>query len=122
MSRQIVDHDDVAFRQARGQNPLDIDQEGLAIHRSVQHPRCDQPVATQAGREGGGLPMPPGRLADQPKATTAAAMAADHLGRGAGLVDEHQARRIKKGLAGLPALPCFGHVGPLLLGGVQSFF
>jgi len=49
-------------------------------------------------------------------------VAADHLGRGSGLVDEHQACRIKERLGGLPALTRFGYVGSILLGGVQSFF
>lgn len=66
--------------------------------------------------------MPPRRLADQPPATATAAVSADHLGRGSGLIDEHQALDIKLRLAGLPALPRFGYVGPLLLGCVQSFF
>ena len=119
---QVVDHDDVALRQARSQHFLNIDQEGFAVHRSIQHPRRDQAVAAQSGRKGGGLPMPEGRLADQPLATTAAPVGADHLGRGSGLVDEHQACRIKQRLGGLPALTRFGYVGPILLGGVQSFF
>ncbi len=55
-------------------------------------------------------------------APAAAPVSADHLGRGSGLVDEHQVLGIKAGLAGLPALPRRGYVGALLLGGVQSFF
>ena len=66
--------------------------------------------------------MSPRRLADQPLATATAPVGANHLGRGSGLIDEHQALRIKARLPGLPALPRLGYVGPLLLGRVQSFF
>jgi hypothetical protein len=66
--------------------------------------------------------MPPWGLADEPPAAATPPTCADHLGRGSGFVDEHQAFRIKVRLAGLPALPGLGHVGPLLLGRVQSFF
>ncbi len=75
---------------------LDIDQEGFAVHRPIQDEGCDQPVAAQAGRERGGLPMPEGRLADQPLAAAATPVGADHLGRGSGLVDEDQPGRIKE--------------------------
>ena len=45
-----------------------------------------------------------------------------HVGRGAGLVDEDQLRRIKTGLAVLPGRPRRLHVRPRLLGGVRGFF
>jgi len=66
--------------------------------------------------------MSPRCLADQALATATASVGAHHLGRGSGLVDEYQALRIKAWLTGFPALPRLGHVGPLLLGRVQSFF
>ena len=66
--------------------------------------------------------MAPGLLADQTLAAAASATGADHLGVGPGLVDEHQPRRIKSGLAGLPALARLCHVGPVLFGRVQGFF
>ena len=64
----------------------------------------------------------PGLLADQPLAARAAAPGADHLGVGPGLVDEDQALGVKLALGGLPGEAALGHVRPILLGGVQSFF
>jgi len=66
--------------------------------------------------------MPPRGFADQPLTAAAAPVGANHLGRCSGLVDEHQALGIKLSLTGFPQLPRSRHVGPLLLGGVQSFF
>ena len=45
-----------------------------------------------------------------------------HFGRGAGLVDEDQALRIKVRLGGEPGPAPDCDVGPLLLGGVRRFF
>jgi hypothetical protein len=122
VSRQIVDHDDVARREGGDKYLIDIDQEGFAVHRPIQNPGCDQSIASQAGRECRGLPMPPRRAADQSSAAPAAAMGSNHLGRGPGLVDKHQALDVEAWLDGLPAFARLGYVRPLLLGGVQSFF
>ena len=51
-----------------------------------------------------------------------AAIEADHLGVGPGLVDEDQLLRIKTRLAGDPALAAIGDVGPVTFAGVLGFF
>ena len=66
--------------------------------------------------------MTPGLLADQPFAARTAAIGADHLGIGPGLIDEHQFFRVEAGLTGFPALACLRHVGPLLLAACRLFF
>jgi len=45
-----------------------------------------------------------------------------HVGRGPGLVDEHQPARIETFLLFAPGGAGGGDVRPLLLGGAQSFF
>jgi hypothetical protein len=45
-----------------------------------------------------------------------------HLGRRAGLIDEHQALRVDVRLPVEPGLAPREHVGPLLLAGVCRFF
>ena len=122
MGRKIVHDHDVARLEGWNQHLFDIGQEGLTIHRPVQHPCGGEAVAAQSGGEGGGFPVAEGSLADQSLAGGAAAPGADHLGIGASLVDEHQLARIKAGLAGLPFLSRLGDVGPVLFGRVQSFF
>ena len=54
--------------------------------------------------------------------TQGAAIEAGHLGRGAGLVDENQPRRIELRLRGAPLNPGRRYVGALLLAGVRCFF
>jgi hypothetical protein len=49
-------------------------------------------------------------------------MGAGHVRLGPGLVDEDQACGIDAALMAAPALALGGDVGPMLLGGVQTFF
>ena len=53
VSRKMVHHDDVAGRQCRHENLLDIGQEGCAVEH---HGGCHA-GEPEAGREGGGLPV-----------------------------------------------------------------
>jgi hypothetical protein len=118
---QIVDHDHVALGQGWNQHFLDVDEEGLAVHRPIQDEGRDKPIKAQSDGEGRGLPMAEGRLADQPLSLCASPANANHLGRDSGLVDEHQLAGIKSCLTGLEALPGIGHVGTILFGRVQCF-
>ncbi len=122
MSRQVVHDDDVALGQAGHEEFFDINEEGRAIHWSVQDERRNQAIAPQAGGECRCFPMTPGRFADQAPAFRAASAQADHVGAGPGLVDEHQPIGVKLRLLRLPVLSGFGDVGPVLLAGVQRFF
>ena len=60
--------------------------------------------------------------ANQALALGAAAMQARHVCLGPGLVDEDELGWIKGGLIALPSQARGGHVRPVLLGGVHSFF
>ncbi len=55
-------------------------------------------------------------------ATLRAAPQAGHLGRGSGLIDEHQSAGIEIGLGDEPGQPARGDVRSVLLGGVRGFF
>jgi len=58
----------------------------------------------------------------QALAARTTAVAARHVGRGPGLVDEDEALRIEIGLALEPVLPAFQDVGTALLAGVRRLF
>lgn len=62
------------------------------------------------------------RLVDQALAAGAAAMGADHVGLGPGLVDADQPGGIDPALASLPLPPPSGHVRAVLLAGVKRLF
>jgi uncharacterized membrane protein YfcA len=65
-----------------------------------------------AVRHGGTAAVAPGRAAVHPR----------HLGRCAALVDEHQAFRVKIGLALEPGRAAGSYVGAVLLGSVRRLF
>ena len=81
-----------------------------------------KPVLPQAGDEGGGPPVAVRRGVDQALAPRAAAVAARHVGGGAGLVEEDEARRVHVALPAAPAPALGGDVGPVLLGRPQRLF
>src|SRR5512134_3209835 len=68
------------------------------------------------------FPVPVRHCGDAPRAATRASAAARHLGRGAGLVDEHEAAGVEVSLRGAPGLPAGDHVGAIPLAGVHRFF
>jgi hypothetical protein len=66
--------------------------------------------------------MTPRGLAEEPLAPSTSSIDADHLGVGAGLIDEHQLGWVKACLACLPTFAGLRYVGPILFGGMQRFF
>jgi hypothetical protein len=96
--------------------------EGVAIHRPVEQHRGAQAIETQAGGEGGGLPMAMGHAGAATFASHGPPPQPGHLGRGTGLIDEDELLGIEIGLAVEPHLAAGCDVRPLLLGGVRSFF
>ena len=63
---EIVEDDHITGLQARRKLGFDVELEALAVDRAVDHPRGGEPVMTQAGDEGLRVPMPEGRVIDQP--------------------------------------------------------
>jgi hypothetical protein len=101
---------------------LDIGKEALAVNRTIDHARRVEPVAPQSRQECQRSPFAERCLGEEPLASRASSVCARHVGFGPGLVDEDQTRRIELSLVFLPALTPPFDVGPILLGGVQTFF
>jgi hypothetical protein len=120
--RQIVHDDDVAGIERRSQHLLDVGEESGTGHRPVQHARYRHAAQPQAGNEGRGLPVPVRDGGTTPLAFGRSAVAPRHLGRGAGLIDEDQALRLKVDLPFEPRLPLCVDPRALLLGGVRGLF
>ncbi len=122
MGGKIVHDDDVARRQGWDQTVFEIGAEDQPVHRSIDDKGRSDRIAAQTGDKSGDLPMPVRHAADEPLAAPATSAQPRHVGAGAGLVDEHQPRRIKRGLIFFPTLPRLSHVGAFLLAGVHDFF
>ena len=122
MTSEVVHDDNVAWREDREENLLDISAEACAIDRSVDDARRGEPVATQRRQEREGSPSPEGRFGDEALAFGASAMGARHVGLRPSFVDEDKPPRVNCSLARLPLLPPPGDVRPVLLGGAKAFF
>ena len=122
MAAEVVHDDNVARREDRDENLLDISAEACAIDRSVDDAGRGEPVATQRRQESEGPPFAEGRFGDEAFASGASAMGARHVGFRPGLVDEDKPPRIDRRLTRLPPLTPPGDVRPVLFGGAKAFF
>ena len=62
VAAEVVQDDDIARRESRGENLLDVEEEDFAVDRAIDHPRRINPVVAQRGDESQGLPMAVGRV------------------------------------------------------------
>lgn len=122
MAAQIVHNNDVAGCQCWHQELLDIGIEACPVDRTIEHAGCIDTVMAQCGQEGQRLPMTERRSGHQLVAARCPAPDRRHVRLGPGLVDEHQAARIKPALILLPLRPPARDRRPVLLDGEQRFF
>ena len=122
---QVVEDDDVACLQGGSELRLDVDVEGGPIHCAFEEPWGRQPMATQGGNEGLGVPVAERGRTGQPLALRGPAPQPGQLGGGRCLVDEGEAVRhgTHDRLALIdPHVAELGDVGACALLGQQGFF
>ena len=122
---QVVQNDDVAFFEGRGELGLDVGVEDRPIHRRVNDPRRGQGAAAQSGDESLGLPMAKGGLGAKALAPVATPPCTGHLRVGSRFVDEDQPMGLGPHLGllfSLPRLARLAHVGPIAFAGLKAFF
>ena len=122
---KIVQNDDIARRQGRGELGLDIELEDRAVHGFVDDPGGGQSVAAQAGNEGLRAPMAKGRLGLEARADPGASAKPGHLRRGAGLVEEDQAMDVLAHMRLARCRPIMARlldIGALGFAGLERFF
>ena len=122
MGAEIVHDDDVAGRERGPEDLLDILEEALAIDGSVDEPRCGDPIVTQSGQEGHGLPATVWRLARQALSARRPSAQRRHVGLGPGFVDEDQAGGVDAVLVGDPLQATTRYIRPVALAGDQRLF
>ena len=122
MAAEVVHDDNVAWRENREENLLDISEEACAVNRSVDDAGRGEPVATQRRQESERPPFAERRFGDEAFASGASAMGARHVGFRPGLVDEDKPPRIDPRLTRLPPLTPPGDVRTVLFGGAKAFF
>jgi len=119
---QVVHDDDVAGPQFRDQHLGDIGFESVAVDRPVKNEGRDEAAQRQSADEGRRLPVSMRHAHPKSLAASAAPVAARHVGRGPGLVDEDQPVGIEVELILEPLFASDQDVGAVLFGGVRGLF
>lgn len=122
VAAEIVQDDDIARGEGRQQAVLHIGEEAGAIDRAIEDTGSSNPVVAQGSHERQGLPMALRPRGDQALAARAAAVVSGHIGLGPRLINEHEPAGIKPALHTLPTGAPPRDIGPLLLGGHETFF
>ena len=122
VAAEVVQDHDVPGLQRGTQKLPHPGQEEFPIHRPVGDQRSRQLIVPQSGKKSGRLPIAIGGRCDAALPPGRAAIAPRHVGRGPGLIDEHELSCVHVRLHRVPGAPRHLHVLALLLAGVQSFF
>ena len=125
MGGEIVEDNDVALLEGRGQLGLDISFEDFAVHWRIDDKGRREAFRCQGGYEGLRLPVTEGCLGMQPLALQATSAKPRHLGCRPGLVNKHQPAKglPHPRLAMLnPFAARLANVWPVLFAGPQCFF
>ena len=91
---KIVHNDDVASREGRNQELLDIGTKALPVDRTVEHAGRGDTIAAQGGDEGQGGPFPVWHLLPQPLTARRPSPQRRHIGLGPRLINKDQTCRI----------------------------
>ena len=119
---QVIHHYDIVSAERRNQALLDLGEERLSAHGSVDHHWRGHFIVTPRGHEGDCLPCAKRDAADQPDPARSPPPEPHHVGAGRSLVDKHQPGGIKLALLADPTSPRAGHIGSLPFRGLQAFF
>ena len=107
---EVVEDDDVAHGQGRGQNLFHISGEDVAVDRPVDDPWRVDAVMAQGSDEGESLPVPVWHARIEPLTAWSPAAQGGHVGLDPGLVEENKASGINPALMGFPACPFAGDI------------
>jgi hypothetical protein len=119
---QVVEDEDVARAELRGQFLLNVFQEEFAIEGTVDNHRGEEPVEAEGSNEGGGFPVAVGHEIEYPLIGRPPAVEAGHRGVAEGFVEENEATGIDPRREDFPEGAVGDDIGPVLLGGMDRLF
>lgn len=122
VSGQIVHDDEIPFAKRRHEVLLDVAQEHVAVHRSVDHQGRGEARQPQGADEGRRLPVAVRDVSDDALAAIGSAIQAGELRMGPALIEKCQPPDIEMRLPEPPSLPLIGDVWAQLLSGMDYFF
>src|SRR5271165_876207 len=110
---KVVCHDDVIALERGNQALLDVGQEHLSVHGSLDHHRSGDFVVAQGGHESDRLPFSKWNAVDQPDAMRSTPSKPHQISADCSLVDKHQTSGIKHALLPDPASARTDYIRPL---------
>src|SRR5450432_1599731 len=119
---EIVEDDDVARLEGRGEELFDIGAEAFAVDGAVEQAGRIDPVIAQGGKKRRGLPAAMRNLVDEAFSFRRPAAQPGHVGFRPGLVDEHQSLGIDAALIGSPSRAMAAYVRTILLARDKGLF
>lgn len=122
MGRQIVGDHNVAGLECGRQDLIDVGQETLPIHRTVEHARRRQPLDTQGGNEGARLPPALRRVVGDPLSASAASIPTDQIGGDTAFIEKDEAQGIQCRSGRLPVVARRADIRPVVFGRAYRFF
>jgi hypothetical protein len=122
MGPEVIHHDDVPSLQRRRQDLIEIGEERVAVHRSVEEAGRGQALHAQGRDEGAGLPMMVRRVIMDARAATAPTVAPEQVSRDAAFIKKHEPSGINRGGEASPVGSGHDDVGAILLGRAHRFF
>ena len=122
MHRQVVEHDHVAGTERRHQHLFDVGAKRRRVEWAIEDRGRHEAVEPQAGHDRMRLPMTTRRVVVQSRATRAAPIPAQQIGRDAALIEKNVLAHIAQGLPRLPLATGRGDIRPALFVGVYGFF
>ena len=118
VSRQVVEHDDIAHAQGGHQDLLDVREKTWIINGPIEHGRGTQAGEAKGGHDGMRLPVPTRRVITQPRAPWAAPVPPQQVGRHAAFIEKDIPAHIADRLPRTPSTPLSDDVGAALFVGV----
>jgi len=122
MATEIVHDDDVAGRERRHEELLDIGGKAHAVDRTVKHAWGIDPVMAQRGKEGERPPFTEWGMGNQLLPARRPATDRGHVRLRPSLIDKDETPGVKPSLIFLPLLASSRNRWPGLLLGEQAFF
>src|SRR6188472_38874 len=122
MARKILQDDEVARRQGRGQEPVAKTGERRRVNRTIEDHCSADSIKCDRLNKGAGLPLATRNRFDQAVASWGPAAKPSEIGLHSHFINENQTLGINVVLAGAPILALARYVRPILLDSTRRLF
>jgi hypothetical protein len=122
MGRQIVEYNDVAQLQCGHQHLLDVREKTETIDRPIEDGRGAKAIEAKGSHDGVRLPVTAGRVITKSRATRAATVPPQEVGRHPAFIEKDVPLNIAERLPRAPTTTLSDDVGAALFVGVYGFF